>query len=102
MPTLATFTTSPHTKEGSKSEQGLCSKVVKNLTAGLKGLYHHVYFYNFFTSLGLIEDLLKDGIYACGVARKDRKYFPKQPSVASFKQRLAVHSIIHTSHIIFY
>ena len=89
-------------KEGSKSEVGLCSKVVKKLTTGLKGLYYHVYFDNYFTSLSLIVDLLKDGIYACGVARKDRKYFPKQLTVASLKQRLVVHSIKHTSHIIFY
>ena len=74
-------------KEGIKSEEGLCTKVVKNLTTELKGLHHHAYFDNYFTSLSLMEDLLTDGIYACGVARKDRKYFPPQLSEAKLKQR---------------
>ena len=42
----------------------------------LKGRNHHVFFDNFFTSEKLLEDLLSDGIYACGTARKDRKGFP--------------------------
>ena len=29
----------------------------------------------------------REGIYACGVARKDRKYFPPQLSDAKLKQR---------------
>ena len=74
-------------KEVIKREEGLCTKVVKNLTTELKGLHHHAYFDNYFTSLSLIEDLLKDGIYTCGVARKDRKYFPPQLSEAKLKQR---------------
>lgn len=56
-------------------EHGLGERVVKTLTAELKGRNHHV-FDNFFTSEKLLEDLLSDGIYACGMARKDRKGFP--------------------------
>ncbi|KAL5491023.1 hypothetical protein EMCRGX_G016237 [Ephydatia muelleri] len=80
-------------KEGNKIEQGLCSKVMKTLTTSLKGLYHHVYFNNYFTSIALIEDLLSDGIYSCGVARKDRKYFPPQLSEAKLNNRFNSMSI---------
>ena len=89
MPKMATSRTCQYTlgRRGIKSEEGLSTKVVKNLTTELKGLHHHAYNDNYFTSLSLIEDLLKDGIYACGVARKDRKYFPPQLSEAKLKQR---------------
>ena len=58
-------------------EKQLGARVVKDLTASLKHKHHHVYFDNFFTSVKLFEDLEKDGIYACGTARADRRGFPK-------------------------
>ncbi len=58
-------------------EKQLGTRVVKDLTRSLRGLHHHVYFDNFFTSLKLLEDLEKDGIYACGTARSDRIGFPE-------------------------
>ena len=33
-------------------------------------------FVNIFTSEQLLQDLLRDGIYSCGTARKDHKGFP--------------------------
>ena len=45
-------------------------------TCILKGKNHHVFFDNFFTSEKLLQDLLEDGILACGTAQKDRKGFP--------------------------
>ena len=38
-------------------EKHLGSRVVKDLAAPLKNKYHHVYFDNFFSSVGLLEDL---------------------------------------------
>ncbi|XP_064384056.1 piggyBac transposable element-derived protein 4-like [Halichondria panicea] len=66
---------------------GLGEHVVKTLTSELKGKNHHVYFDNFFTSVKLLEDLLEDGIYGCGTARKDRKGFPPALKTVSLKQR---------------
>ena len=63
-------------KEGNRVEHGLGERVVKTLTDGLQGQHHHVFFDNFFTSEKLMQDLLADGVYACGTARKDRKCFP--------------------------
>ena len=60
-------------KKGNTVEQGLGARVVKTLTSDLKGKHHLIYFDNYFTSLGLLEDLEKDKIYECGTARKDRK-----------------------------
>ena len=68
-------------------EQGLGARVVKTLTSDLKGKHHHVYFDNYFTSLGLLEDLEKDKIYACGTARKDRKGFPDLLKKVNLKNR---------------
>ena len=66
-------------------EKGLGARVVKDLTNNLKGKYHHTYFDNFFTGVDLLDELCRDGIYACGTARKDRKGFPvslKKPSLS--------------------
>ena len=71
-------------KMGDTAEKGLGARVVKDLTSDLKGKYHHAFFDNYFTSVGLLDDLEKDGIYACGTARKDRIGFPevlKKPSL---------------------
>ena len=65
-----------YTGKESSAEKGLGTRVVKDLTCHLKGKHHHVFFDNFFTSVQLLEDLEKDGIYACGTARADRKGFP--------------------------
>ena len=40
-------------KKDNTTEHGLGARVVKTLTADLKGKYHHVYFDNYFTSLKL-------------------------------------------------
>ena len=37
--------------------------------------------------MNLLEDLLKDGIYACGTARKDRKGFPEMLKKAKLPNR---------------
>ena len=64
-------------KEG-EAEDGLGARVIKDLTQNIKNKYHHVYCDNFFTSLFLLEDLMKDGIYGCGTIRTNRKGFPDE------------------------
>lgn len=59
-------------------ETSLGKRVVIDLTRNLVGKYHHVYFDNFFTSIELMEQLLNDGIYACGTVRANRKGLPNQ------------------------
>ena len=63
-------------KEGNTVEHGLEERVVKTLTAELHGKHHHTFLGNFFTSEKLLQDLLANGVYACGTARKDRRGFP--------------------------
>ena len=83
-----------YTGKGDSPEKGLGPRVVKSLTEPLKHKFHHVYFDNFFTSEQLLVDLEKDGIYACGTARKDRRGFPAALKQVKFKERYA-HSYIN-------
>ena len=63
------------------------SLVKEDLTRLLKGKNHHVFFDNFFTSEELLQDLVEDGIFACGTARKDRKGFPDELKRVKLKNR---------------
>ena len=73
--------------KGTSPEKSLGARVVKTLTEPLKGKFHHVYFDNFFTSAELLTDLEKDGVYACGTARKDRRGFPEKLKRVNLKER---------------
>ena len=50
-------------------KKNLGVRVVKTLTAELKGKGHHV-FDNFFTNEHLLQDPFADDIYSCGKAKK--------------------------------
>ena len=65
-------------KKGNTAEKDLGMRVVKTLTAELKGKRHHVFFDNFFTNEHFLQDLLADDIYSCGTARKGQKGFPAE------------------------
>ena len=69
-------------------EQGLGHRVVRNLTRPLVGKNHHVFVDNFFNSLTLAEDLLRDRIYTCGTVRGNRQGIPRQivPSTQRVKR----------------
>ena len=58
------------------TEIGLGGRVVHDLTRQLIGKHYHIYTDNYFTGIPLYEDLLKDGIYACGTIRANRKQWP--------------------------
>ena len=73
-------------REGS-GEKNLGQKVVNDLTRLLKGKNHHVFSDNFFTSEELLQDLLEDGILACGTDRKDHKGFPSALKQAKLKNQ---------------
>ena len=73
-------------KEG-RGETGLGGRVFTTLTRNLIGKHHHVFFDNFFTSPTLVEDLLKDGIYACGTAKTNRNGFPSELKEATLANR---------------
>ena len=64
---------------------GLSSKVVVALLHGY-GRYHpKTYMDNFYTSPSLFIDLYQKGINACGTARKNRKFFPKELATVTNK-----------------
>lgn len=75
-------------KKGNKTEHNLSSRVVKDLTTDFQHKWHHIFFDNFFNSKELLCDLEAVGLYGCGTARKDRKYFPTRLKVAKFHSRL--------------
>ncbi|KAK3749026.1 hypothetical protein QZH41_006223 [Actinostola sp. cb2023] len=64
-------------KQDGGPEHGLGYKVIHELTRPLVGKNYHIICDNFFTTVGLAEDLLKDKLYLCGTTRANRKEFPK-------------------------
>ena len=77
-------------KQGGTVETGLGAKVVKTLTEDLKGTHRHLFFDNYFSSVDLLLDLHREGLYGCGTLRANRKGFPPQlkPHVKKgFKER---------------
>ena len=53
-------------------EFGLATKVVLNISKPFHHSNRHLYFDNFFTSVDLVEELLRRGTYACGTLRANR------------------------------
>ena len=67
-------------------KQGLGHRIVRNLTRPLVGKNNHVFVDNFFNSLALAEDFLRDRIYICGTVRGNRQGIPRQ--IAPSTQRV--------------
>ena len=63
-------------KTDGQRELGLGGNVVKKLTRNIIGHNYTVYCDNFFTNAALFQDLLADGIYACGTYNTTRKCYP--------------------------
>ena len=61
-------------------ETALGEKVVLTLAESIKGRHHQLYYDNYFSSISLLDKLLKQGTYACGTIRTNRKNFPSQIS----------------------
>ncbi|KAM4597687.1 piggyBac transposable element-derived protein 4-like [Polymixia lowei] len=52
-------------------------RVVTSLVRGLEGKYHHLFMDSYFTSVPLLQRLLRDGLYACGPTQPGRKGYPE-------------------------
>ena len=63
-------------ENGNSVEKNLGANVVKTLMTPCSNTYRHIYFDNFFASIELLIDLLKQGLYGCGTVRTNRKGFP--------------------------
>ena len=61
-----------------RSETGLGSLVVRDLTRTIVRKNHYIYCDNFFTDIPPFKDLLEDKIYACGTMCSDRKFYPTE------------------------
>lgn len=68
-------------------EEGLGTRVVKDLTRKIIGKKHVVYMDNFFSSPKLYEDLEKDQIYCTGTVRANRQGMPAAVKNKKLKQR---------------
>lgn len=55
----------------------LAYRVVTSLVRGLEGQYCHLFMDSFFTSVPLLQRLLRDGLYACGPTQPARKGYPE-------------------------
>lgn len=58
------------------SQHGLGYRVVRELSQPFVGKHHHIFCNNFFTSIKLACDLLRDETYMCGTIRPNRRGFP--------------------------
>ena len=65
-----------YTGKKKQTEHGLGASVVKELTTDFHNTWRYVFFDNFFTSYGLLNDLYRSGLYGCGTARSHCKGFP--------------------------
>ena len=74
-------------RKGNTTEVGLGARVVKELTQDFHNRWHRVYFDNFLTSKTLLCDLEKVGLYGCGTARSDRKFFPAELKKPKLEKR---------------
>jgi len=63
-------------QDGGITEHGLGYRVVRELSQPFIGKYHHVFCDNFFTSIQLACDLLRDETYLCGTIHNNRQGFP--------------------------
>lgn len=58
--------------DGGRREVDLCTKVVLAVSEPFHFTNRHLFFDNYFTSITLVEELLKRGTYACATLRTNR------------------------------
>ncbi|KAJ8262971.1 hypothetical protein COCON_G00154280 [Conger conger] len=64
-------------RAGDSDTGALGYRVVSGLVKGLEGKHHHIFMDSFFTSVPLVQRLLRDGLYACGTTLPSRRGFPE-------------------------
>ena len=62
---------------GGKPEEGLGSRVIKDLSRNLEGKNHVVYMDNFFSSPELFQQMLPKQIYCCGTVHLNLKRYAR-------------------------
>ena len=65
-------------KDGDTATSDLGGAVVRKLSQEISHKNHHLYYDNYFTSVPLMEDLLRKKIYFCATFRRDRKHIPEE------------------------
>lgn len=55
----------------------LGNRVVISLVRGLEGNHHHLFMDSFFTFFPLLQRLLQDGLYVCGLNQTSRYGYPE-------------------------
>ena len=75
-------------------EQGLGHRIVRNLTRPLVGKNHHVFVDNFFNSLALVEDLLRDQIYIYGTIHKNGQGIPRAITPSTQSQATSLRRVV--------
>ena len=73
--------------EGVRTEEGLGSHVIKDLSRHLVGKNHVIYIDNFFSNPALFESLLAEGIYCCGTVHINRRGMPEAIKGVKLKER---------------
>ena len=63
---------------GVSTDHGLGARVVLQLTQPFRNKNYRVYCDNFFSSPALFDELLQNGLYACGTVRSDRIEYPPE------------------------
>ena len=61
---------------GQSRETSLSTAVVLRLAKDIYNKGHHLFFDNYFSSVDLAEELLKNKTYCCGTARSNRRLYP--------------------------
>ncbi len=71
----------------STNEHGLCTSSVLSLMDGLEHKAHKLFLDNYYTSPVLFLTLYDKNVQACGTARCNRKYYPRELSVKDSGQQ---------------
>jgi len=80
--------TGRETVQGTRvAEEGLGSRVVRDMTEKIWNRNHHIYMDNYFSSPALFCDLLNKGTYCCGTVRMNRKGMPQAIKSCKLKNR---------------
>lgn len=71
------------------AEKHLARRVVRDLTAALRGFNHHLYMDHFYTDPHLFTELIDANIYCCGTVKDNRKGFPQAIAIPKQQERFS-------------